>query len=332
MRRYLGLSVALLAVCFLAVGASPAATVMVDLQAGVTTKTLPDSATVTMWGFGLLAGSPSVPGPQITVTEGDTLTLNVTNNLSGPVSLAIAGQISSMSPQFFMDGQGRQRVRSFTHETPVSATRSYTWTNLEAGTYMYRSATHPAVQVQMGLYGAIVVQSATAGQAYAGATSVFDNELVVLYSEIDPVLHAAVAGGTYVPFGDPATQTTSTIGYDPKYFLINGEAYSAGTPVLSAGAASERLLVRFINAGLKTHVPMLLGVRMSLLAEGGNEYAYPRDQYTLTLAAGQTRDAIITIPSGAVAGTRYPVLDRMMSLTNNGSATPGGMLRFLEVQ
>jgi FtsP/CotA-like multicopper oxidase with cupredoxin domain len=114
--------------------------------------------------------------------------------------------------------------------------------------------------------------------------------------------------------------------------MINGEAYSASTPALPAGVASERLLVRFINAGLKTRTPMLLRLRMSVIAEDGNEYAYPRDQYTLTLPAGQTRDAIITIPSGAAAGTRYPVLDRMMGLTNNGSATPGGMLRFLEVQ
>ena len=122
MKRYLELSITLSALCFLAVGVSPAATVTVDLQAGVTTKTMPDSANVTMWGFGLLAGSPSVPGPQITVTAGDTLTINVTNNLSEPVSITIGGQVGSMSPQFFTDGQGRQRVRSFTHETAISAT------------------------------------------------------------------------------------------------------------------------------------------------------------------------------------------------------------------
>ena len=40
----------------------------------------------------------------------------------------------------------------------------YYWNNIQPGTYAYQSGTHPQVQVQMGLYGAMVKNSDDAGQ------------------------------------------------------------------------------------------------------------------------------------------------------------------------
>ena len=37
------------------------------------------------------------------------------------------------------------------------------------GTYLYQSGSHPAVQVQMGLYGG-VTSDAAAGEVYSGVT------------------------------------------------------------------------------------------------------------------------------------------------------------------
>ncbi len=51
------------------------------------------------------------------------------------------------------------------------------------GTYLYQSGSHPAKQVQMGLYGG-VTNDAAVGQAYAGVP--YNNEISLLYSEIDP--------------------------------------------------------------------------------------------------------------------------------------------------
>lgn len=308
----------------MAVPAAPG-TEIVNLRAEATTVTMPDAAVIPMWAFGRDADPVSVPGPEIRVTEGDTLTINLTNNLPEQVSIVIPGQLATMTPQKFQDGQGRWRVRSFTHETGISATQPYTWANLKAGTYLYHSGTHPAVQVQMGLYGLLIVESATAGQAYDDASSAFDTEFALLYSEIDPALHAAVDGGTYVPFGDPEAQMTSTIDYDPKYFLINGAAYP-DTATLSGIAEGDRVLLRFLNAGLQTHAPLLLGSHMSIIAEDGNLYPYPRVQYSLGLPAGQTQDAIVTL---STAGT-YPLFDRRLNLTNVATS-PGGMLTYLEV-
>jgi hypothetical protein len=224
-----------------------------------------------------------------------------------------------MAPVFFTDGQGRSRVRSFDKETASAATASYSWTGLKPGTFLYHSGTHPAVQVQMGLYGS-VTHDAAAGEAYAGIP--YDNEVMLYYSEIDPALHAAVDGGIY---GTPAYP--STINYVPKYFLVNGEPFSSGTKSpIPAGAVGGRTLIRFLNAGLEDHVPVLQGSHMSMVAEDGNPYPYAREQYSLLLAALKTRDGIFA----PAADGEYAVYDRRLRLTNNLQGG-GGMMSFLSV-
>jgi len=223
------------------------------------------------------------------------------------------------------DGSGRQRVTSFTTETPPdnSTTVIYSWTNMRPGTYLYESGTHPAVQVQMGLYGAVTKDTA-AGQAY-GATTAYASEAILLFSEIDPVLHGHVAGGTYGT--PPPTGITSTMTYEPKYFLINGEPYISSSLPLPAGNAGTSVLLRFLNAGLKQRAPVIQGLYFSLVAEDGNAYVYAKQQYSMLLSAGKTIDAIITPASYG----SYAIYDRRLALTN-GAASGGGMLAYLNVQ
>ncbi len=300
--------------------AGQAGAVTYDLCAGTTTLTMPDSTVITMWGYGLDTGvpcTPTVPGPQLTVPVGDTtLTVNLRNELASPVSIVISGQQAAMTPVFFTDDQGRQRVRSFTHETLPAATGIYAWSNLKPGTFLYSSGTHPAVQVQMGLYGA-VTHDAQTGEAYAGIS--YDSEVSLLYSEIDPALHAAVAGGTYGTASYP-----STINYAPKYFLVNGAPFVPGDAPLPAGTAGSNTLVRLLNAGLEDHAMVLQGQHMTLVAEDGNVYPFPRVQHTVLMAAGKTKDAIFT---PAANGT-YPVYDRrlrsgMLTNLSVAAAVPG---------
>lgn len=275
-----------------------------NLCAGTTTKTMPDSSVITMWGYGLDTGgtcTPTVPGPQLMLPPGDTsLTINLRNELSASVSVVIPGQQAVMTPVFFTDGQGRQRVRSFTHETATGNTGIYTWSNLKPGSYLYQSGTHPAVQVQMGLYGGLTLDAA-AGEAYTGIP--YSSEVTLLYSEIDPALHAAVAGGIY-----GTTSYPSTVNYLPIYFLVNGEPHAIGDPAVSAGAVGENTLIRFRNAGLEDHAIVLQGQHMMLVAEDGNPYPRPRQQYSVFLAAGKTKDAIF-VPD---AEGSYPVYERRL--------------------
>lgn len=277
--------------------------------------TPPGSATpVSMWGFIADPGAcPAAPvpwdtGPLQVGTPGGSLSITLRNCLSEPVSLVIPGQMTTLTPQVIIDPQGRTRVTAFTHEAPAAGgTAVYTWNNLKPGTFLYQSGSHPAKQHQMGLYGALTVGS------YPGVS----NEVTLLFSEIDPALHG------------PLSPTAATpLNYKPKYFLINGQSYAPGepVPVIATGKRTRTLLVRFLNAGLMSHSPTLQGPYMKVVAEDGNPYPYPREQYSVMLAAGKTMDALWKPTKN---GT-YAVYDRSLSLTSNGAAG-GGMLVHLDV-
>jgi hypothetical protein len=327
MKNVRKLKLALLTFGILAAASSPGFGAEFYLRADHTIQALPTGGSVPMWGFaldsafGTLDGTVTVPGPLLTVPAIDqTLTIHLDNNLGVPISLVINGQQAVMTPVRNPDG----RVRSFTHETAANNLTAvdYTWTNLRPGTYIYQSGTHPAVQVQMGLYGGVVKDYAALPHKQAYANTVYDVSVPLFFSEIDPALHNAVATNNY----GPGMAMTSTIDYEPKYFLINGQMYQPGQAVVPAGTSGGGTLLRLFNMGLKTRCPLLQGAYLTLIAEDGLPYRYPKEQYVASLPAGQTIDAMVVFPS---AGT-YPIYDRRLGLTNAQTA-PGGMLNFLQV-
>jgi FtsP/CotA-like multicopper oxidase with cupredoxin domain len=301
---------------------------------------MPDGASVAIWGYvldtasfgGGCAGAPALPGPRLTVPPGDaTLTIHLRNMLPEPSSIVVPGQSAAMTP-VWTDGtsgprtSAAQRVRSFTHEAAPNGVATYTWTDFRPGTFLYHSGTHPQVQVQMGLYGA-VTRAATATEAYAGVP--FDAELVLLFSEVDPAQHAAIAGGT---FGTPAGPT-STLHYAPKYFLVNGAPFTPGAAPLGPIPAGKRTLLRLLNAGLRSYAPVIDGMYMKMIAEDGRPYPWgtnPREQYSTLLPALKTVDAIVVpaVPRGGT--TRFALYDRRLNLTT-GAGSEGGMLVHLAV-
>jgi FtsP/CotA-like multicopper oxidase with cupredoxin domain len=311
MRRLILAGFAVLAA---AVWSVPSYAATYNLSAGVTTVTMPDGAVVTVWGYALNGGAPTVPGPVLTVPPGDTtLTVNLTNNLTVPTSLVVPGLGMTMAPVRFADAQGRQRVRSMVAETAPATTQTYTFTGVKPGTYLYHSGTHIAVQVQMGLYGAIR-SDAGPGLAYPGIS--YKNEVLLLYSELDPALHQAVVSRTYGTAVYP-----STFDYKPKYCLVNGKPFTAGEPTVPAGNVNETVLLRFVNAGLRLHVAtMHAGPYMRFVAEDGNAYPYSQEKHSAVLPPLKTMDAV-WVPGST--GT-FALWDRSLCLMNN--ALPGGGL------
>jgi hypothetical protein len=330
---------------------SATGTPAVSCPAGSIKMWLPADSTAAPPDTGLLTPGSFV----ITATEGDNLSIVVTNELSIPVSMVIPGQVLSNNggPVWFADVANpytsvtavgsrptptnaldpedaafKYRVRSFSHETPPGspgapgAAATYTWNNLKAGTYLILSGTHPSLQVQMGIYGVLIVR-AGGGSPYAGITPPAQ-EVTLLFSEIDPAIHNAVDDALMVA----ATPTIpSTNDYKPKYFLINGKAFPAGDPI-PIGAAGSTTLLRFANAGLDTYVPLLQGQYMQVIAEDGYlKTANLRfNRYSLDLHAGKTFDALLTNPAAGY----IPLYDRRLYLSN-ASQAPGGMLTYLEV-
>jgi hypothetical protein len=140
----------------------------------------------------------------------------------------------------------------------------------------------------MGLFGGIRKDVAD-GEAYSGIT--YDEEGILIFSEIDPVLHEAAASGNF----GPGKALTSTIDYAPKYFLFNGQAEIILTGVVPAILVGQKILLRFINAGLFTRMPILLGSSMILLSEDGNLSPYPTEKrYCVRLPAGKTVDVMVS--------------------------------------
>src|SRR5712692_10282325 len=193
---------------------------------------------------------------------------------------------------------------------------------LRPGTYLIESGTHPSIQGPMGLYGILVVTTApvgtTAGTAYPGSAVgvtpvvpavTYNAEIPLMLSEIDPVQNKAVAKALTLPgftettvwsgqpggCGTPATLNSGNcyppaVNYTPLYYLFNGVAFnktSASTSLFAASPAASvtgTVLVRFVNAGLRMHVPSIVGSQtgvpvlpatvapsgFSLIAEDGN--------------------------------------------------------------
>jgi FtsP/CotA-like multicopper oxidase with cupredoxin domain len=281
-----------LVVAGLGVTSRPATAAVYNLRAASTTVTMTDGTQVPMWGFGLTTDpAVSIPGPALDVPPGDTtLTINLTNELPVPVSIVIPGIPAPLTPVWNDGTTGprtnlQQRAVSFTHVAQPGQTVVYQWTNIQAGTYLYHSGTHPAVQVAMGLYGA-VRHDAVIRQAYGMA---YDRDLTLVYSEIDPVQNNAVASGTFGTSSYP-----STVNYHPRYFLINGRQTSS--PVEQEVTVNERLLIRAVNAGLSTIVPTLSSGSMTLLAEDGQRAPFSRASYSMMLPAGKTIDALLVLP------------------------------------
>jgi len=320
-----------------------------DLCASAGTKTMPDGSTIPIWGYSINdpttgCGAVEMPGPRLVVTDG-TLTINLQNDLPESTSIVIPGlpmPTSAGTGPTWNDGltgartNPDQRVRSFGAEAASGSAESYSWTGLRPGTFVYHSGTHPQKQVYMGLYGAMTHDEAP-GIAYPAAGSSapvsYDNEVLLFYSEIDPELNNAVAGGTY----------QTSIDYHARWFLVNGEPYVDGvTADIDAGASGESALVRFLSAASETHVPVLQGMHMKLVAEDGLQYTWQdgetamgaahRKQYSVMLPPLKTKDAIIEPASDG----RYAIYDGNGYMTNPSDPNDfdvgdevGGMLRFL---
>ena len=164
----------------------------------------------------------------------------------------------------------------------------------------------------MGLYGAVVVDADATGcpsglAAYPGVC--YDRDIVVIYSEVDTDLRIAQGAA-------------QALNFKPKFFLVNGDP--TGSSVLTGTAPADlnsRVLLRFVNAGLKSYVPTLLGEDLEWVAEYGNPYPHIRRSYSAMLSAGKTMDAIWT----PLTYDRHALYDRRLHMTHNGY--PGGGLR-----
>ena len=299
--------------------ASPAAaaTVSVELYAVSGTTTLPGGQSVTVWGYCTRPPAAPTPncnaagtavtapgGPVIEANVGDTVNVTVHNELGVGSAAHFQGQAGP--PDLTLVPAGGERLYSFVAGRP--------------GTYLYEAGLSGGTQYQtaLGLHGALVVHPAAAGQAYDAASTAYDDEAVLVMSEIDPALNGSATPASF-----------DMRSYNPRYTLLNGKSHPATDPIATTGG--NKVLLRYVNAGIQYHSMGVLGSGQTFIALDGNPLGYARHYTAETIGSGQTADAIVVAPGAAQSAQSLSVYDASMLLHNSNTGGPGGMYTSIEV-
>ncbi len=253
----------------------------------------------------------SIPGPTLRFREGETVTINVTNNLNEDSSLHWHGIL-------LPNDQDGVPGLTFDGIAP-GETFTYSYTLQQHGTYWYHS--HSGHQEQRGVFGALIVDPATPDAV------TYDREHVIVLSDWlheDPatVLRNLKARPDYYNFNrrtvgdffrdvfgggsgaerqaalqdrldwgamrmDP-TDINDVSGYT---FLMNGLDPAANWSALFE--PGERVRLRFINAAAMTYFDVRIpGLTMTVVnADGNNVVPVPIDEFRIAVA--ETYDVIV---------------------------------------
>ena len=331
-------------------GASPNPSFSFSAEANFISQ--PDGSMVYSWGYGCLsaptgflpapgvtglsgANCPTmqIPGPTIIVHEGDAVSVTLTNNLP-----AAAGNTSILFPGFTVATSGGAAgllTQEATHGTPVT----YTFTATTPGTRAYYSGTQGDLQVEMGLYGAIIVLPASvptgctpvtgsladgqtdyrlAASAYDHPATCYDREYLFQFSEMDPKIHRQAEEQAGKACANTAgCMNVVTENYHPAYYMINGRSmpddmdpnYAVeyphqpynGNPHMHPG---ELVLLRIIGQGRWQHPFHEHGNHVRILARDGN-LILANETATPAHLAGPLLFTTTTTPGLAMDGIFY---------------------------
>lgn len=309
-----------------------------DLVASDGRSSQPDGNSIYSWGYGCDGATPpatvpfsgncplmQIPGPTMVVTEGQTVTVNLVNRLP-----AAAGNASIVFPGMDVTVAGGVPgilTREATHD-PATAKVSYSFVAGKPGTYAYYSGTRPDLQIEMGMYGALIVLPASApsgctkgpysnaASAYDHPATCYDREYLFQFAEMDSRIHQDAEAAVLAGATGPASVKTEP--YQPNYFLINGRSmpdlmdtsYAPNYPNQPYNAnphmhPGELLLMRVIGQGRTQHPFHFHGNHARVLARDGNLLTVRDDTvtpprlagpllFTIATVSGQTVDAIFT--------------------------------------
>jgi hypothetical protein len=241
-----------------------------NLNAGPAFNSQPDGVLVYSWGYGCsvvnsatyvpaqfasvgFCPSAQFPGPTLVVTEGTAFTVTLTNGLP-----TAAGNTSILFPGASTVATSGGAAGLLTQEAIPGGSVTYTVTYSAPGTHEYYSGTQPDLQIEMGLFGAVVVRPTTSyantaatpnctampwpgredyrlsTSAYDNPLSCYDREYLTQWSEMDPAIHRQVETqlaliqscptNTAFQFSCPTALNVVTEPYHPRYFLINGRS------------------------------------------------------------------------------------------------------------
>ena len=289
-----------------------------NLTTGTASFPTPDGDSLFVWLYGDMDGGTAVqyPGPTLIVNQGETVTINLTNNLTVPTSIVFPGQGQ-------VTATGGTPGLLTAEAAAGGGTVSYTFTATHPGTYQYHSGTNTELQVEMGLVGAIIVRptgfdQATNRTAYGTADSAYDHEYLFLLSEMDPFIHDLVDFG----FMDLVDNTEAF----PVFWFVNGRngvdtlsnnfvPWRPNQPygALARTRPGEKVLLRIVGGGRDQHAFHPHGNHSRIIARdgrllssnGGTSANLAVDQFTISPTPGGTVDALFNWTSKGLGWDIY---------------------------
>ncbi len=251
----------------------------------------------------------TIPGPTLHLTDGEDVTINVTNHLNEDTSIHWHGILLPGE----MDGV--PGLNGFPGIKP-GETFTYRFKIRQTGTYWYHS--HSNGQEQEGEYGAIVIKPKGKDPVVA------DKDYVVLLSDFSPEDAGTILGNLKMDssYYNYAQRTigdffhdTKTMGFKAAWknatdwgkmrmsqsdlsdvtgytFLVNGKTPDQNwTGIFKPG---ERVRLRFINASAMSFFDVRIpGLKMSVVAsDGQNVEPVPVDEFRF--GAAEIYDVVVT--------------------------------------
>lgn len=281
-----------------------------DLMASEGYVSIADGGSIYSWGYATTArGLMQLPGPTLIVTEGDMVSVTLHNSLP-----TAAGNVSIVFPGHSLTSTTDGVPGLLTREAAPGGSVTYEFTASAPGTYQYHSGTRPDLQVEMGLYGALIVEPAApaagcTASAYDHPATCFDRETLFLLSEIDIDIHQEAE----LQAAGPGPMDVATEPYHSEYWLMNGRAApdtmaAAGDDLLPYQPYNcmprmhpgERSLIRLVGVGRQMHPFHHHGNHARVLARDGRLLLSETDPtqlagpllFTIPSLPGETVDAI----------------------------------------
>ena len=254
---------------------------------------------VQTWAYG-----ESVPGPLLRARAGDLMRVKVDNGLPAATSVHWHG----IALRNDMDG-----VPGMT-QAPIGAGKAFTYefTVPDPGTYFYHP--HSGLQIDRGLYGALLVDEVADPGGYDVEWTVVLDDWVdgtgrtpeQVLKELTTVAGGGAAdsghdmGGMDMGSGMGEAMTSPLLGgagdITYPHYLANGRVPAA--PVTLTAKPGQRARLRLVNAGSDTAFRVALGGHRLTITHSDGFPVTPVTTDALLIGMGERYDVLVTVGDG----------------------------------
>ena len=235
---------------------------------------------ITTWAY-----NGVLPGPELRVTEGDTLRVTVKNRLQKSEGTSIHWHgvplVNAMDGVPGATQKAIARGQDFVYEF-VAPT---------AGTYFYHS--HVGLQLDRGLYGPLIIESIHEPKNYdQDITLVLDDWLDGMPGTPEDAMKKLITGGDRMNMGMRISSTSIPPDIIYPTYLING--MPGEQPMEIAVKKGQKIRLRFINAAASTIFHVALQGHAMTVTHTDGQPVEPVSVDVLRIGMGERYDVVVT--------------------------------------